>query len=573
MAENKTCKQCGEQFEITDDDIEFIKKVSPEINGKRFYLPNPELCLLCRQIEHLAWRNERVIYKRKSDKTGKEIISIYAPDKNYIAYGQTEWYQGDWNPLDYGKDFNFSQSFFEQFDELMKRVPRLGTNLTDAENSEFCNSCWHIKDCYLTFNVGYSEKCMYCTQAFFSKDCLDCFDIRNCEYCYGCFDCGTCNNCKYLDHCKDCSECHFIYDCSGCRNCYMSSGLHNKQYYFENKQLTKEEYEQKMGELNLGKYSVIEEQKNKFAQMKKNTIHKPNHNIKTEGCTGDYLIECNNCKSCFNAFRSENCYFVNDIDNDGKDSRYIDYAAENELCYDGVSLSGYRNILGCWVVKGRDLIYCNVCMNCSNCFGCTGLQNQKYCILNKQYTKEEYEKLVPRIIEHMKQTREWGRFYPIGISPFGYNESCAQIYFPKEKDEAVKIGAKWQDEDYSLKYEGPFYEPKDDIREYIDNEQERKNLLSGILKCEITGKPFKIMPQELAFYMEHNLPITRKYSEERFNDLFKLRNPRKLYHRQCMCEETFHGHDGHCKVEFETTYAPERPEKVYCESCYQKAVI
>jgi len=31
----------------------------------------------------------------------------------------------------------------------------------------------------------------------------------------------------------------------------------------------------------------------------------------------------------------------------------------------------------------------------------------KYCILNKQYSKEEYEELVPKIIEHMQKTGEW----------------------------------------------------------------------------------------------------------------------------------------------------------------------
>ena len=29
---------------------------------------------------------------------------------------------------------------------------------------------------------------------------------------------------------------------------------------------------------------------------------------------------------------------------------------------------------------------------------------------------------------------------------------------------------------------------------------------------------------------------------------------------------------GKCTNEFETSYAPERPEIVYCESCYQKEV-
>jgi hypothetical protein len=41
-------------------------------------------------------------------------------------------------------------------------------------------------------------------------------------------------------------------------------------------------------------------------------------------------------------------------------------------------------------------------------------------------------------------------------------------------------------------------------------------------------------------------------------------NPPKLWHRKCMKEG--------CQNEFETSYAPERPEIVYCEKCYQQEV-
>ena len=34
----------------------------------------------------------------------------------------------------------------------------------------------------------------------------------------------------------------------------------------------------------------------------------------------------------------------------------------------------------------------------------------------------------------------------------------------------------------------------------------------------------------------------------------------------------FHG-DGPCPNEFETTFAPDRPEIVYCESCYNSEVV
>jgi len=201
------------------------------------------------------------------------------------------------------------------------------------------------------------------------------------------------------------------------------------------------------------------------------------------------------------------------------------------------------------------------------------LNHAQYCILNKQYSKEEYESLLPKIIEHMKKNSEWGEFFPMNISPFGYNEALVNVYHPKSKPEATQIGAKWQDNDYSLQSSADFYQPKDDIGEYAHSQEERNRLLEGVIKCEGSAKAFKIMPQELAYYLKYNIPIPSKHSETRYMELFRLRNPRKLHHRQCMCEQSGHDHSGRCPNEFETTYAPDRPEKIYCEKCYQKSVI
>ena len=35
----------------------------------------------------------------------------------------------------------------------------------------------------------------------------------------------------------------------------------------------------------------------------------------------------------------------------------------------------------------------------------------------------------------MKSTGEWGEFFPHEMSPFGYNETVAQEYFPMTEDE------------------------------------------------------------------------------------------------------------------------------------------
>ena len=575
MAELKTCKQCGEQFTVADDDLAFLEKISPEVGGQKYLISAPTCCPVCREIKRMLLRNERVIYKRKSDYSGEELTSIFAPDKtDYKIFSPTEWYSDAWNPFEFGRDFDPSRSFFEQFNELIHDVPRPANNLISVENCDFCNQVWHSKNCYLCFNAIDSENCMYCSETHHAKNCLDCFDTQNCELCYGCYNCAKCYNSRYLEYCKECSESYFLYDCSSCKNVMMSNAQHNKQYVFRNQQLTKEEYESKIKEYDFGKRSVIEELKKEFSELKSLAIHKYANILNSENCTGDDLIDCKNCENCFNMLKGENCKNIISTEDKALESREICFTAHPELCYEGAMMVGFKHAFGMMVIEGSGIYYSQFCENCKDCFGCVGLRQKQYCAFNKQYSKEQYEELVPKIIEHMQKTGEWGEYFPAEISPYGYNETVAQLYHPKSKEEAIAIGAKWQDNDYSLKFDGAFYEPEDDIKKYDDEneEGERKALLSGVLKCEVSAKPFKILPNELAFYIENNIPVPTKHSEVRYMELFNMRNPHVLHRRQCMCEETGHGHDGRCKEEFETTFEPKRPVKVYCNTCYYKSL-
>ena len=63
-------------------------------------------------------------------------------------------------------------------------------------------------------------------------------------------------------------------------------------------------------------------------------------------------------------------------------------------------------------------------------FWLCGTKKGSYSIFNKKYSKEEYEILHARIVEHMKNTGEWGEFFPHWASPFAYNETAAQEWFP-----------------------------------------------------------------------------------------------------------------------------------------------
>jgi Zn ribbon nucleic-acid-binding protein len=217
----------------------------------------------------------------------------------------------------------------------------------------------------------------------------------------------------------------------------------------------------------------------------------------------------------------------------------------------------YNVIFGIYIFDSNNIIYCqNIFNNSSNLFGCSGLKGKKYCILNKQYTQEEYEKLVPKIIEHMKETGEWGKHFPAKDSPFGFNETVAYEYFPLTKEQALKFGAKWKEEDKLNHYLGPKIVLPFDIKEV------KEDITKQILTCENCNKNYRLILQEIDFYRKMSLPVPHMCPECRHNRRMSLRNHRKLYNRKCM----------KCGAEIKTTYSPDRPEKVYCEACYLKEV-
>lgn len=137
------------------------------------------------------------------------------------------------------------------------------------------------------------------------------------------------------------------------------------------------------------------------------------------------------------------------------------------------------------------------------------MNHGNHCILNLSYSIQEYEKLCERIIDHMRNTGEWGEFFPHEFSAFGYDETVAQEYFPLTENEINVHGWKWKGKKETSSYHGPYYTPLP-IREYDERrvgydiaQKNIDNLLSGILQCEVSTRPFKIIKQELLVYIEN----------------------------------------------------------------------
>jgi len=559
IIETKTCTHCWVSFPITDKDIEFYDKVSPIFGGVKYTIPTPTLCPDCRNQRRLSFRNERNLYRRKCEATGKSIISIYSPDKPYKVYEQSEWWSDKWDALEYGKNFDFSRGFFEQFEELWLHIPKLQILVSLCENSDYTNGSAYNKNCYLIFASDHNEECYYSDNIYRCNNVFDSSDLNDCNICYECIGSTKCNNCYYLFDCHDCNDMMFCFDCKNCNNCFLSSNLRNKKFYFKNKEYSEEEYLKKIEKYKSKSNAQIFEE---LIQIKNNSIHLSFHGIGNENCLWDYISNCKNSRDIYSANNLEDCkHIING--NWAKDCQDWYVVVDNSsLVYEGVSivlLNKWAFNFWCWNWSS-DIYYSDHCQTSHNLFGCIWLSNKSYCIFNKQYTREEYEALVPKIIEHMKSTWEWGEFFPSSISPFGYNETVASEYYPLGRDVAVQRLYKWSD------YENP----RPDVSKIIpasklpdDITKIPDDILNWAIECEVTGKPFRIIKQELEFYRKHNLPIPRRHPDQRHLDRMALRNPRKLFERKC----------DKCGMEIQTTYSPERPEIVYCENCYNKEIL
>lgn len=251
------CRQCQTGFPIDKEDMAFYQKVSPTFLGRIFLIPTPTLCPQCREQSRLAWRNEHKLYTRKCDLTGRDIISVHASDKTYPVYSSDAWWSDNWDALIYGKDFDFSKSFFEQFKTLLEQVPRAALYNVQGENSEYNQSTGHLKNCYLLAGSNYDEDCYYGKYVLSSKNCIDVHMIETCELCYECIDCKNCYQCSFLQDCSNCHDSQFLDACHNCSNCFGCVNLTNKQYCLFNKQYSQGAYLKEIQKFDLSKHSEI----------------------------------------------------------------------------------------------------------------------------------------------------------------------------------------------------------------------------------------------------------------------------------------------------------------------------
>jgi hypothetical protein len=545
----RTCTVSGKKFEITTEDQKLYEKIG---------IPAPTLCSDERNRRRMCWRNDRVFYRRKCDLTGKSIISIYPEKTTFPVYEHNSWWKGDWDPYSFGQNYDFSRDFFSQWQELMHKVPRRSLDTVNCENSDYCNYCGDDKNCYLDIAGEGNEDCYFNLFTKYSRNCADNTFVYRSELVYESINCNKCFDCRWSMYLDNCNTCDFCYDCKGCSDCVFCWNLRRKKYCIFNEQLTKEEFFKRKKELLTSSNKHRNFYYRKFREMLQNSsVHKYMQIINGENCDGNNIQNSKNTHFAFNVADCWDSSFLYDV-LEATDCRDLNYSLYKPEC--SVELISTLSMKYCFACMGthfsHNMMYCDHCENSHDCFGCIGLNHGKYCIFNKQYSKEEYLKLREKIIAHMKKTEEWGEFFPIEISPHAYNETVAQEYFPLTKEEATQRGFDWKDK-ISRDFRPTTIENiPDDIADVEDS------ICQEVLACETCTKNYQIQKAELNFYRKMNLPIPRKCPDCRHADRMKMRNPRTLFARNC----------AECGVDIQTTFSPERPEKVLCEDCYLKIV-
>lgn len=451
-------------------------------------------------------------------------------------------------------------------------------------NSDYANMANDLKDCYLLFHAENSERCMYSEDISYTHDSMDATYIAHSELCYDSFDIQKCNRVFFSKSCENCSDSYFLRDCIDCHSCFASVNLRHKQYYIFNKPYTKETYEEELKLMGFDSrsYASIQEFGKKAKEFHARFPVKYMHGRHNDNVSGEYIVNSKNVQYGFSVDGAEDCKFLCSVNvPKAKDSYdWTIYGGNGELMYEILQAGGnvYNNHFGWCIWLGtRDCEYGILNVDAANCFGSIGVRKKQYCILNKQYPKEEYEKLRETIIVSMNEkpyvdkkgrVHRYGEFFPSELSPFAYNETGAQEEFPLNEQKAMEEGYQWIDkEQFRGQYEITISAKNlpDMITEVGDD------ILQKIIGCENCSKPYRIIEDELVFYRAQQLSLPRKCVECRYFTRLTLKNPFRLFERTCDCKgesgQHVHGKQP-CLNTFKTTYPTDKPNIVYCEECY-----
>nr|MDD3720587.1 hypothetical protein [Candidatus Gracilibacteria bacterium] len=602
ILEYKKCKWCNDEYPIYEREKKFIENHNFEIS---------DLCFDCRYRNMLLWRNEKKLYWRKSDKSGKKILSLYSPEYESKVYNYDEWEsEGGFSHIN--MDFD-GKNFIENFYELFKKVPKAGTDIFwTNENIHYCNRVGYLKNAYSTYACfGDSEDVYFSINISNSKDIYNSTKIDKSNLVYDSVMVYNSYEIFFSDAINNCKNIYFSYDLRDCEECIFCSNLVGKKYMIYNKQYEKNKYEKIKENLkqNTASYKGLEKLLNDFENLKIKAIRRGTYNIGGDKVLGDQLNNGHDTLFGFRMDEPDDCF------NSANGFPAIQKKVYNSFGFGMVENMSFGQGNGPGtnlhftlnVQESSDIYFSQKMKGCHNCIGCYGLQNSDYHILNKAFSKEDYEKLFPIMLENIKKNGGLRNYFEPEKSPYPINDCQLFIEFPAfsirkiigykggeidkynfeeqifdkngkgivyilypEKDisEAIfdlggqkKVHTKWKNKETEIDIpDGMIKIEVCDIKDYANDIDE--NILNCAIPCIKTGRYFRTIRKEIEFCKKYNIALSRVHPNKRIDDRRK-RSP-KLGLELTNCKI--------CSKEILSAYDKNSLYNIVCEECYEKQV-
>ncbi len=412
-------------------------------------------------------------------------------------------------------EYDFSHSFFENFQSFHDIFPfQHLMQFMKVENSEYADALFWAKNTYLSFviwidaeNIAYSALCYGNIHNIYNSF-LACNNSSNI---YSSAGVDTSHNIFYSRFILNSSNAWFSSNLIGCEECIGCDKLENKRYHIGNQAYSKEEYLKK-------KQRILSDKKG-FDTYYNYILDKKAVNFASTNVNGEYIIKSSNIENggwIINFHDSRNVLAGNGQNWSKNIYDGIDVGLNGSDFYGAMAAGGdgCSNIYCSMQIWSCSHIYYGYFLeNCHHCLGCIGLKNQSYCILNKQYTKEEWEVLADEIFASMEVDGTLGEFFPGSLNPFYFNDTLAYMIDESfTKEEVEKDGYLWRDE--PIRADIPEHmevirSTELDPYQGFDTEWNWNidvSILDRVI-IDIKGNSYRIVKMEYDFLLRHGLPL------------------------------------------------------------------
>ena len=410
--------------------------------------------------------------------------------------------------------------FLQQLQTFFATSPKMALmDYGRNENAAFADTVYGAKNVYMSISVGDNSQDVLYSNMIFGNCTKVINSMLVTSFSENVYYSQVVNggyNIFYSKYIYNSKDIRFSDNLIGCTHCMFCSELENQSYCIHNVSYPQEEYLQK-------KHELLQDKSAYFWYLQ---------------ALSNKALPRLAVESSWNAIsfseRVQNAYFVSRV-KEGRNIFCGDGTPISERLYDVVDIAKVDDAYGRMGV-GQDSshMYCgsnaSTCHNvfysyfmdtCSYCLGCIGLKNKSYHIFNKEYSKEEWQRLVDEIFTRMEQEGTLGTFFPWWMCPFYFNDTASYLIDKSfTKEEVTQLGYLWRETNNNVDIP-PNAEVIDvkDLGNYqgYDNEGHRKidpQIVKKVIR-DSKGEYYRIIPMELEFLQKYALPLPELHRLER----------------------------------------------------------